>query len=186
MEVRIRKEETTMATKKAMLVLFGVLMVSVWVLGSAIQAGAETLKYKVSNYQTQAEVIQVGDIEGHAIIIATRRGLAFFENGDVATYTNWATFDSVKGKTAMDAYTMLTFEDGSTIAYKAKGIWEAVPKGFPVGKGTGEFTKGTGKYEGIKGNLALSGKVYAPYSKEKGILADSVLEVTATYTLPQK
>ncbi len=175
-----------MGAKKWTRILVRTLVILAWVIGSALQVGAETLKYKVSNYQTQGEVIQVGDIEGHAIIITTRRGLALFENGDVATYTNWATFDSVKGKSVMDAYTILTFEDGSTITYKAKGIWEAVPKGFPVGKGTGEFTKGTGKYEGIKGNLTFSGKVYTTYSKEKGTLADSLLEVTATYTLPQK
>jgi len=175
-----------MATKKSTGILLAMLVVLIWLLGSAIQVGAETLRFKVSNYQTQSEVIQVGDMEGHAIIVATRRGLAFFENGDVATYTNWAMFDSVKGKSAMDAYTMLTFGDASTIVYKMKGIWEAVPGGFPVGKGTGEFTKGTGKYEGIKGNLTFSGKVYTLYSKEKGTFADSALEVTATYTLPQK
>jgi hypothetical protein len=62
----------------------------------------------------------------------------------------------------------------------------ATPKGFPIGKGTGEFTKGTGRYEGIKGSLTWSGKRYTDYSKEKGTLADFVLEVTATYTLPQK
>ena len=35
-----------MATKKSMWVLFGILVISAWVLGSAIQAGAETMNYK--------------------------------------------------------------------------------------------------------------------------------------------
>ena len=175
-----------MATKKSMWVLFGILVISAWVLGSVIQVGAETLRFKVSNYQTQREVIQVGDMEGHIIMPHTRRGLAFFENGDVATYTNWATFDFIKGKGAIDAYTMLTFEDGSTIVYKFKGIWEPGPKSSPVGKGTGEFTNGTGRYEGIKGELTWNGKRYTLYSKEKGTLGDFVLEVTATYTIPPK
>jgi len=81
---------------------------------------------------------------------------------------------------------MLTFEDGSTIVYKFKTIWEPGPRGFSVGKGTGEFTNGTGRYEGIKGDLTYSSKYYTSYSKEKGTLGDSVTEVTATYTLPQK
>lgn len=175
-----------MATKKSIWVLIGILVISAWVLGSFIQAGAETLRIKVSSYSTQVEVIQVGDMEGHIIMPHTRRGLAFFENGDVATYTCWAMGDLIKGKGTADGYTMFTFEDGSTIVYKFKGIWEPGPRGFPVGKGTGEFTKGTGRYEGIKGGLTWSGKFYTGYSKEKGTLGDSVLEVTATYTLPQK
>ena len=175
-----------MPTKKSMWVLFEILVISAWVLGSAIQAGAETLKIKVSSYSTQVEVIQVGDMEGHIIMPHTRRGLAFFENGDVATYTFWGTADLIKGKGTADGYTMLTFDDGSTIVYKVKAIWEPGPRGLAVGKGTGEFTKGTGRYEGIKGDLIWSGKYYTSYSKEKGTLGDSVLESTITYTLPTK
>jgi len=33
---------------------------------------------------------------------------------------------------------MLTFQDGSTIVYKVKAIWEPSPRGFAVGKGTGD------------------------------------------------
>ena len=175
-----------MDTRKSILPLFAILLITAWVLGSAIQSRAETLRFKVSNYETQREVIQVGDMEGHTLMLTTRRGLAFFENGGVATYTNWARFDSTKSKSTIDGYTMLTFEDGSTIVYKFNGIWEPSPRGFPVGKGTGEFTKGTGRYEGIKGDVTWSGKVYTLVSKEKGTLGDSALEVTATYTLPQK
>ena len=175
-----------MGTRKSILPLFAILVISAWVLGSANQAGADTLRFKASNYETQREVIQVGDMEGHAIMITTRRGLAFFENGDVATYSNWATFDILKGKSAIDAYTMLTIEDGSTIAYKLKGIWEPGPRGLAVGKGRGEFTKGTGRFEGIRGDMTWRGKVYTIPSKEKGTLGDSALEVTATYTLPSK
>ena len=175
-----------MTTKKSMFILFSILVIIAWILGSAIQAGAETLRVKVSGYATQSEVIQVGDMEGHVIMAGTNRGLAFFENGDVATYTNWGTADSIKGKAAVGGYTRFTFEDGSTIVYKFKGIWEPGPKGSPVGKGTGEFTNGTGRYEGIKGELTWNAKRYTLYSKEKGTLGDFVLEVTATYTLPQK
>lgn len=175
-----------MATKKAMWVLFSILVISAWVLGFAIQAGAETLRVKVSAYSTKVEVIPIEDMEGHAIIAGTRKGLAFFENGDIATYTNWGTGDYIKGKGAVDGYTRFTFEDDSTIFYKLKGIWEPGPKGLAIGKGTGEFIKGTGRYEGIKGGLTWSGKAYTNYSKEKGTLGDGVLEITATYTLPQK
>jgi len=175
-----------MATKKSIWVIIGFLVISAWVLGSFIQAGAETLKYKFSAYNTQIEFFQVGDMEGHIIRISLARGLAFFENGDVATYTNWATGDFIKGKGPIDGYAILTFEDGSTIVQKFKSIWEPGPRGFSVGKGTGEFTKGTGRYEGIKGSTTFSGKSYTLHSKEKGTFGDFAMEVTATYTLPQK
>ena len=175
-----------MDTRKSIWVLFAILAISAWVLGSVNQAEAETLKIKVSSYNTQVKVIQVEDMEGHTLMPHTRRGLAFFENGDVATYTNWGSNDYIKGRGPTDAYTMFTFEDGSTIVYKLKGIYEPGPRGLPVGKGTGEFTKGTGKYEGIKGTLTWSGKFYTLYSKEKGTLGDYVLDITATYTLPPR
>ena len=175
-----------MVTKKSMWVLFGILVVSVWVLGSAIQAGAETFKVKISTYATQLDRLPVGDVEGHAYQTCLRRGLAFFENGDIATYTNWSVGDYTKGKGPVEGYTLFSFEDGSTIVYKLHGIWEPGPKGLPLGKGDGEFTQGTGRFEGIKGNLTWTGKGYTGYSKEKGLLADVLIEATATYTLPTK
>ena len=175
-----------MATKKSIWLLIGILVMSAWVLGSFIRAEAETLRVKVTSYSTQVEVIQVGDTEGHILMPHTRRGLAFFENGDVATYTFWGTADLIKGKGTADGYTMFTFEDGSAIVYKVKAAWEPGSRGLAVGKGTGEFIKGTGRYEGIKGGLTWSGRGYTDSSKEKGTFGDFVLDVIATYTLLQK
>ena len=46
--------------------LIGVLFSILGVLGSAIQAGAETFKVRISNYVTQLDRLPVGDVEGHA------------------------------------------------------------------------------------------------------------------------
>jgi hypothetical protein len=175
-----------MATKKSMWVLLGIFVIFACVLGPAIQAEAETFKIKISNYATQLDRLPVGDVEGHGYQTCLRRGLAFFENGDIATYTNWSVGDYTKGKGPVQGYTLFSFEDGSTIVYKLHGIWEPGPQGLPLGKGAGEFTKGTGRFEGIKGNLTWTGKGYTGYSKEKGLLADLLIEVSATYTLPPK
>jgi len=91
-----------MATRKSIWIPIGILVILAGVLGSFIQAGAETLRIKISSYNTQVEVIQVGDTEGHIIMPHTRRGLAFLENGDVATYTCWATADLIKRKGPAD------------------------------------------------------------------------------------
>jgi len=45
----------------------------------------------------------------------------------------------------------------------------------------GEWIKGTGKYEGMKGNFSYSGYYITPYNKEtKG---DVVINVKGSYTL---
>jgi hypothetical protein len=44
-----------MVTKKSIGVIFGILLISGWVLGSAVQAGAETLNYKAYHYAEKNE-----------------------------------------------------------------------------------------------------------------------------------
>ena len=56
-----------MATSKSMWVLFGILVISAWVLGSAIQAGAETMNYKFYTWVIKGENVPVGDVEGHTV-----------------------------------------------------------------------------------------------------------------------
>ena len=70
-----------MATKKSMLVLFGILAMSSFILASVIQAGAESLKFKFYSYVTQDESLPVGDVEGHMLSLSTRRAFCIFENG---------------------------------------------------------------------------------------------------------
>jgi len=74
-----------MATKKSMCVLFGIVVILAWVLGSAIQAGAETMKFNVSNVVTKGERYPVGDVEQHGIVYLMRDGVAVLENGEVGS-----------------------------------------------------------------------------------------------------
>ena len=53
-----------MTTKKSMWVLFGLLIISAWVLALAIQAGAETMKCRTAWISTKHETIPVGNEEG--------------------------------------------------------------------------------------------------------------------------
>jgi len=55
---------------------------------------------------------------------------------------------------------------------------------LPLIKGEGKYTKGTGRFKGIKGTISFTGRYITPYSKEtKG---DMYIEVTSTYTLPSQ
>jgi hypothetical protein len=170
-----------MATKKSILVLFGILVISAWVLGSAIQAGAETMKSRTSTYLAHIEVLPVGDVEGHIVGTFSRKGLSFYENGEVAIYTNWGTLDFIKGNGPFQGYSLVTFQDGSTYTIRWQGTVEA-----NLYKLTGEYIKGTKRFEGIKGTFSGTGKGLTPYSKEKGTFGDAYYDIMGTYTLPSK
>ena len=172
-----------MATKKSVWVLFGILLVSAWVLGPAIQAGAESMNGKLFNLATRREAIPVGDIEGHLLLLTVREGVMNFDNGEVAWIKAVIYSDVLKGLGPFDQYVTLTFEDGSTITSHTKGTLTAAAAGASA-KWTGEIIRGTGRFEGIKGTVTAGGKVFPP---EKGEIAGKVRgEGTYNYTLPSK
>jgi hypothetical protein len=66
---------------------------------------------------------------------------------------------------------------------KYSGNMTTEGENLPTLKAKGEYVKGTGKYEGIKGNVTIEGKYITPYNKEtKG---DAVFNQKASYTLPK-
>ena len=173
-----------MATKKSMLVLFGVLVISSFVLASVIQAGAESLKFKFYSYVTQDESLPVGDVEGHMLSLTTRRAFCILENGEIATEVAVQTRDLVKGSGSAIQYRTMTFADGSTIMVKAQTTVEVTAAGARTATTTREIIKGTGRFEGIKGT-GTSAVKYLPL--EKGELGPKGIgEGTLTYTLPSK
>ena len=172
-----------MATKKFMWVLFGILVISAWILGSAFQVGAETLNFKAYNYVTKVENIPVGDVEGHTLSLGTRRAFNVFENGEVATSIIIVSVDQIKGSGSTIQYNTMTFADGSTIVARRAGTLGG-PAGVRTSVAEGEIIKGTGRFEGIKGTLATKGKFLPVEKDEAG--PKYVGEGTITYTLPSK
>ena len=114
-----------MATKKSMWVLFGILVISAWVLGSAIQAGAETMNFKFFSHVTRREVFPVGDTEGHNVGIKVREGAVIFASGELAWMKAINSFDFVKRASTFDQYYTVTFQDGSKITCHNKGTGRA-------------------------------------------------------------
>jgi hypothetical protein len=171
-----------MATKKSIFVLFGILVISAWFLEPAVQVEAETMNGKLFNHVTHREAVPVGDVEGHLISLTVREGVMNFDNGEAAWIKGAIYSDSVKGSGYIDQYVTLTFEDGSTIISHSKGTFEAASA--RSAKWTGEITKGTGRFQGIKGTMTAGGK-FLPL--EKGELGPKVRgEATYNYTLPSK
>lgn len=163
----------------------GVFLIAALMQVPAAQAGEKTVKYKVASPATKMEFIPVPDMKGHVVGVLERRGVAIFENGETAAYHSMITFDSIKGQGASwSGYSELSYADGSTTIAKGHGTAPVV-KGVKLVKGTGEYIKGTGRFEGIKGEVSFNGKIVTPYTKD-ATKFDLVSDYTATYTLPKK
>jgi hypothetical protein len=174
-----------MATRKSMWVLFGILIISIWILVSAVQVGAETMRCKVYTYVVKAEIALVGEVEGHALGLYVRRAFCVFENGEVATSLSTITNDITHGGGTLLLYRLFTFADGSTIATKLQGTVSATAVGIATSAAvTGEIIKGTGRFEGIKGTETSSFKYFPIEKGEAG--AKGIGETTFTYTIPSK
>jgi len=175
-------------------IIAGLILASLFILTTFIltlvpnaDAQSLTVKWKHFNYVNKSEANPYGGDKTHVVGIFTRRGLNVYENGEVALASSWGTFDYqiTKGEGIGEAYSLYAFEDGSTVMtkYNMKAILS--PKDskhkFEL---RGEFTDGTGRFKGIKGNFSGSGKQYTPTAGDtKG---ESYFEYTGTYTLPPK
>jgi hypothetical protein len=174
-----------MPTKKSVCVLFGILMISAWVLGSANQATSETLNFKAYTYGIKEEIVPIGDVEGHQLIFNVRRGFYVYENGEVAILKNVSNVEQVKGGSSVTGYSTLTFADGATIILKSQGtIGSGVPGSPELSAMRTEIIKGTGRFEGIKGTSSSKMKFLPPEKGEPG--PKGVGEGSMNYALPSK
>jgi len=144
---------------------------------------AEEVEYQVVNYLVGVNYIPVPDVDKHAIGTYERRGVAIFKNGETAAFHTRGLWDFVNHNGVFNGYQTLTFPDGSTNMIKYSGNMTTEGENLPTLKAKGEYVKGTGKYEGIKGNVTIEGKYITPYSKETK--ADAVFNQKASYTLPK-
>ena len=176
-----------MAGKNLMGVLFGILVIATWVLGSTIEARAETMNYKYYTWVIKSENVPISDMEGHAVGFVMRGGFFVFENGEVATANQVATIDYIKGAGPFMSYVTINFADGSTIIIKNQGTMAGADTASPsLVAWTSQITKGTGRFEGIKGTQTQGDKPKV-FPLEKGeVFPKAYHEGTITYTLPTK
>jgi hypothetical protein len=166
-----------MTTKKSMWVI-GILVISAWVLGSAIQAGAETMNFKFISHSTRSEVFPVGDTEGHNVVVNVREGAVIFASGELAWMKAINSMEGGKGVYTFDQYYTVFFQDESKITAHTKGKNEGTSS-----KWAGEIVNGTGRFQGIKGTAVAEIK-FLPPKDELGLKAFG--EGTFNYTLPSK
>jgi hypothetical protein len=169
-----------MSTRKSLWILFGILIVSAWVLGFSVQARAETLKCKSETKQSVRADEQAA--ESYFLGVNSRVGSFTCENGDEGMVNSYAVWEANWPREVItQIYTVYRFKDMSKIITKGTVIQTQDPKGEAewIWEGTSEIIRGGYRFNGIKGNVSFKGKQVPPEKK-------SINELTFTYTLPPK
>jgi hypothetical protein len=145
-------------------------------------AAAEEMKWKSITYVTKMEVKPVGDVDGHVAGTWARRGVCLFANGEVAVYASGGTLESTMGKGVAKGENTCTLADGSSVTMSWTVSFEPGAAKLPVYRdGKGEYVRGTGRFQGIKGTISFFGAAYTPNKDEtKG---DVVMDCEGQYTL---
>jgi hypothetical protein len=175
-----------MATKKSIWILFGILIIASLLLGFATSAGAETytVKWRTTGPYPQMNRIEVGDVPGHILYVGEVAGVASYDDGSVGVYSAKFMGEMAKGSGTSQGYGLTTYEDGSTQWFKFLQTVTPDPDGKTSNwEGTLEFTKGTGRFNGIQGSGTFTFKRVAPLP---GVGAQFLSDNIATYTLPAK
>jgi hypothetical protein len=176
----------TMATKKSIWILFGILIIAAWLLGPATQAGAETytVKCRQTGHFPKVHIIEVGDVPGHILFVGENASVWSCDDGSVATGGSKFMGEVTQGSGNAQGYTVATYEDGSTQWSRFQQTITPDPNGKTASwEGTAEYIKGTGRFEGIQGSFPWTGKRFAPLP---GAGAQFYTDYTSTYTLPSK
>lgn len=173
-----------MANKKLSVLLSVFICVISWFLPAACIAATapQTLQVEATSYSVSSQWLPVGDEAGHVIGMAQREGAAVL-SGETATYSTVSTFDARRGSKmgTSQGYSKFTFEDGSVILFSWTAEMTREQDGLPANQGQGIIIKGTGRFEGIAGTSAFSGKQLKPAAEDPKLT--TVQHATITYTL---
>ena len=164
-----------MTTRKFMWVLLSV-FITICLLSSVSQTMAETRKGKTFHYTAKVEMVPIANTEGHVVGMIVREGVNTYEDGEQGWNKTVIIWDGVKDVGNFFQYTMVTFQDGSTII--------SYTKNTGPGEFGGEIIHGTGRFQGIKGTVAGTFKNLPPGKGE--IIGKGLSEWTTTFTLPPK
>ena len=154
-------------------------LIAAFLLVPVTQAVAETMKHRIAWFHTKAEIIEVGDVEGHIVGVGESTGLVSFDTGEVASAVMKWTVDYTKGNGIHRTYTIMTFEDGSTIVSMEEGSAQRGPKGSRF-EGKIVISQGSGRFAGIQGKGTYTGRRILPIASGVPLYVDRIV----TYTLP--
>jgi hypothetical protein len=144
---------------------------------SSIAQADETLKFRIVSHVSSAQIDNVGDVEGHVLLVARQEGIAFLQDGSVAGAILTATSDYTNGAGTFVAYWNLTLDDGSTIYWRWNGVANVEGKKTIFPESPVTIISGTGQFAGAKGDGTQKGARVAPIAVGVHLYADVVLNV---------
>jgi hypothetical protein len=158
------------AVSTIVLFAFGLVMIDSAVAGEKIDWQGTTLT-------TETNQIEVGDVEGHVLILTKAKQLYILPDGTKLVGDSVSTMDinpKVK-QLSLTGYGWVVDKDGDKMMRKHEGR----PAGKDHWKGTWSFTNGTGKYEGLKG-----GGTWDMYATQQG--QPSFLDIKGEMEVPKQ
>jgi hypothetical protein len=133
----------------------------------------ETLKFRIIAHPTSIQTQDVGDLDGHAFLLARLNGLATFPDGSLASVCWTVQGDYTKGAGPNLAYVNVTFRDGSVLWYKATGGSDAAA----ANAGSVSVMGGKGRFEGAKGDGTVTGTRVGPPGPNADFYFDLVINI---------
>ena len=133
----------------------------------------ETLKFRVFGHTTSFQSQDVGDVDGHALVVARVTGLASFPDGSVGTAYWTVQGDFTKNAGPALAYVNVTFQDGSVLWYKAP----VSAKSDGTSAGSVSVMGGKGRFEGAKGDGTVSGAAVGARETGVNVYFDLVINI---------
>jgi hypothetical protein len=139
----------------------------------------EVLKYRYFATNTALQTHEVGDVAGHFVGWSSFSGFAVFPDGSVALVSWSGPFDLTNGNGTYISYGSITFKDGSTLWIKTAGPTKTTDGNktdtFPDGVVT--VIKGSGRFEGAKGEGTADGIRPTPPGPNGQIYGDAVVNI---------
>ena len=109
----------------------------------------------------------------------TRRGIAMFKNGEVASFeTEGKITSSVGNVQTISVKIVYTFDDGSSLTQEGVGRVERQSASRNTQTGEGLLVSGTGRFEGISGKTTSTSRGLTPW--------DAIHYFHAEYTTAKK
>jgi len=136
--------------------VFGIVTIDCAVAGEKQKIKAHGAQFTVKSHQ-----IEVGDDEGHVIVIWENNTIYFSEITGTKSAQKGYGFADINPKTGEffgQGYGVETDKDGD----KEVTTWEGKPVAEKQWKGTWKYKKGTGKFEGVKGGGTWTSYELAP------------------------
>jgi hypothetical protein len=146
--------------------------------GTCFARADEVLKVRLMMHAVGVQTQDVADVEGHTMSVIRYSGLASFADGTVGTAGLTATTDYIKGNGTYSNYTTFTHKDGSALTFKVvngPAKLEGTTTTFPEAPLT--ITRGTGRFEGAKGDGTQTGARLTPLAQGAELFVDVVLNV---------